>query len=557
MVVVTGFTGQLSLCQYALGGFGAWMTARMIASNGLGLEPALLIGVASAALLGAVVAIPALRTRGVSLAVVTFGLALLLESIVFNSTLLGGIGGRFVLPTLLGIHIDPLHHPDRYLMVAIVLFALAAVAVANVRRGASGRRLLAVRSNERAAASLGVGVYGAKVYGFALAAAIAGLGGTLVAFRTPRIGFGALSVSSSISAVLYSLVGGIAWVSGSIIAATLSPGALNTKLLNDNFPQIGDVASWLALATSVAVVVMLRFAPDGAAASISRAARRAVPRTGRGARRPDPDQHSISGPTEPRRSPPVQGLTVTDVTVDFGGIRALDHVSFEVRTGEVVGLIGPNGAGKTTILDVISGFTAPDHGSVRLDGRSLDRLGPERRARAGIIRSWQHVELFDGLSVRENLLVAADPQLRRRYVTDLVKPGRPRWSALLQEVVDELQLGALLDVRPSSLSHGESRLVGIARAIVAEPAVLLLDEPAAGLDPRERGELAGIIRRLVVRLGIPVLAIEHDVALLLSVCDRIIVMEDGRVIASGTPEEVTRDAAVIRAYLGDVATLAD
>jgi ABC-type branched-subunit amino acid transport system ATPase component len=215
-----------------------------------------------------------------------------------------------------------------------------------------------------------------------------------------------------------------------------------------------------------------------------------------------------------------------------------------------VGLIGPNGAGKTTLLDVVTGFTSASRGEVRFDGARIDGWSVERRARAGIVRSWQAVELFEEMTVRENLLVAADDQSRWYYLTGLVRPGRQAPTALMDDLVGELALGDVLDRRPSTLPHGVSRLVGIARALVSEPAVLLLDEPAAGLDTREAAELSVAIRAMAQRHGIGILVIEHDVPLLLQTCDRMVVLDFGRKIAEGPPGDIVGDAGVIEAYLG-------
>ncbi len=550
VVVVAGYAGQLSLCQFALAGFGAWVVARLVSVNGWPFELALLGGIAATTLVGLVVAVPAVRTRGTSLAVATLAMALMFNSLIFtNSALIGGVRGLPVNDlSFLGMDLDPLDHPQRYGAFVLAILVLVGLLVANVRRGRAGARLLAVRSNERAAASLGVGVVGAKVYAFAVAAAVACLGGALLSLRQPNVQLGAYSVTGSVLLIQYAVVGGLAWVAGIVIGAAGAPTALGNVIFADIVPDGTDIVSWLAVLSGVTAVVVLRRAPDGIASLWSRAADRvtvAVPGPAaarRGGAGP--------GPAPPGPAP----LEVADVVVSFGGVVALDGVSFSVEPGEVVGLIGPNGAGKTTLLDVITGFTAASRGSVCFDGVPIDGWSVERRARAGIVRSWQAVELFEEMTVRENLLVAADDQSRWQYLFGLVRPGRQVPTALMNDLVAEFALGDVLGQHPSTLPHGVSRLVGIARALVSEPAVLLLDEPAAGLDAREAAELGVAIREMAQRHGIGILVIEHDVPLLLQTCDRMVVLDFGRKIAEGAPGDIAGDASVIEAYLGSAGT---
>jgi sulfate-transporting ATPase len=545
VVVVTGYCGQLSLCQYAFAGFGAWVAARLAATQEVPFEVALLAGMILTVLLGLVVALPALRTRGVNLAVVTLGLAQMISAVVFNNgSLTGGFFGTTVpTPHFFGLNIDPILHPGRYAAFALIAFLLVGLAVANLRRGRAGRRLLAVRANERAAASLGVGVYGAKVYAFGLSSAIAALAGVLIGFQTPNVQFTNFDVFGSINTVLYAVVGGVGWVAGALPGAVQASGAVANTLVDDVFSSVSNLTSWLLVFSGIAVVLTLTMAPDGIAAMQSAQWRTLTARLRR--RRPP-----ALGSPEPRRGRPPAVLKVNDVTVQFGGVIALDRVSFKVSPGEIVGLIGPNGAGKTTMLDIVTGFTKQTAGSVLLDSETIDQWSAERRARTGLARSWQAVELFEEMTVRENLLVAADRKRASHYMSDLLRPGRLTPSETMNDIVAEFDLEAHLDERPSNLSHGTARLVGIGRAIATEPSVLLLDEPAAGLDAHESEELGIAIRAISERTGIGILLVEHDVNLLLSICDRIVVLDFGRKIAEGTPAEVSTDPAVIAAYLG-------
>ena len=553
VVVVTGYAGQLSLCQFALGGFGAWVAARLVATQGLRFELALLVGIAATVLAGLVVALPALRTRGVNLAVATLALALLFNSVIFtNSSLTGGLNGTVVdEPSVFGIGLDPLGDPQRYGAFVLVLFVLTAVVVANVRRGRSGRRLLAVRSNERAAAALGVGVYGAKLYGFGLGAGIAAVGGIVLAFRQGNVQFNTFNVLGSISLVQYAVIGGLGWVAGAGLGALAAPGALGTKVLNDLLGGIDDILAWSAIIAGAGATLQLAFAPDGSAARLAGALRRRF-----GTRRLGGGRAAAGGLSTAAAVVRPATVEVQGVTVRFGGVTALDDVHLRVDPGEIVGLIGPNGAGKTTLLDVITGFTPPQRGQVLLDGERVDRRSPEQRARAGMIRSWQAVELFEEMTIRDNLLVAADRQSPWRYFTDMVRPGRQPTTTAIEAVLADLGLTGVIDQRPSALSQGATRLVGIARAIAAEPSVLFLDEPAAGLDHGESRELARAVRRIAEGRGLGVLVIEHDVPLLLDLCDRLVVLDFGRVIAEGTPDAVRVDPAVVAAYLGEPVTAA-
>jgi branched-chain amino acid transport system ATP-binding protein len=244
-------------------------------------------------------------------------------------------------------------------------------------------------------------------------------------------------------------------------------------------------------------------------------------------------------------------LSATGVSVSFGGVHAVVDVDLEVGEGQLVGLIGPNGAGKTTFIDAITGFVR-SRGSVELDGQDLTRLPPHTRARCGLARTWQSIELFDDLSVRENLLVASHrPPVWRTVIETVSRPDDH--PAEIDSTLTLLGLESIADESPSELSQGERKLVGIARALVAKPRLVCLDEPAAGLDTRESEELGRRLRRLVDD-GQAMLLVDHDMGLVLGICDEVVVLEFGKVIARGTPEVVRGDQTVIAAYLGRAAS---
>jgi ABC-type branched-subunit amino acid transport system ATPase component/branched-subunit amino acid ABC-type transport system permease component len=570
LVVVTGYAGQLSLAQLALAGIGAWAAARCIAVDGLPFWLAVILGVAAAFPVGLLVGLPALRTRGVNLAIATLGLSVAAYYLIFtNSSLSGGnVGFDVGNPSIFGIDLSPVVDPRPYAIFSLILFLLAAVAVANLRRGRTGRRLLAVRSNERAAASLGVGVMSSKLYAFGLASMIAALGGILEVFVNPNITFTAFDPISSITYVGYAVIGGIGYVSGPLFGAALSPGSVGSNI-TEWFSS--SVQNYLTLASGAILILILVFNANGIAhvealrwRKIFAAARRHLPRpleTGmerlqrwaivaQVASSPQdlassPRAGSVARGGVKRRTLRTDGLSVT-----LGGVRALVAVSVEMAAGEVLGLIGPNGAGKTTFIDAVTGFNRPSRGEVLLDGVPVTSLPPRRRAALGLGRSFQTLELFEDMTVAENLLVASEDRSWHHRVTDLFHPGKPRLGAAAIASLVQLGLTAHINDMPGDLPYGTRCLVAIARALAAEPSFLFLDEPAAGLSEAERAELSSLIRRLVEDVGIGVILVEHDMDFVMRTCDRIVALEFGHVIAQGTPSQIRKDPLVIRAYLG-------
>ena len=241
-------------------------------------------------------------------------------------------------------------------------------------------------------------------------------------------------------------------------------------------------------------------------------------------------------------------LEVDGLTVKHGGLVALDEVTLALDEGQIVGLIGPNGAGKTTFIDTLTGFTSPARGRITFDGRDITGASAHDRSRAGLVRTFQSLELFDDLSVVDNLLVAAHTPSLWNTLTDALWP-KVHDNTETHAVLELLDLVSVADRRPAELSNGQRHMVALGRALVASPRLVLLDEPAAGLDSSETAELAATLRRLS-ELGTTVLVVDHDMALIMNVCHTVHVLDFGSVVASGPPAQVRRDPTVIAAYLG-------
>jgi sulfate-transporting ATPase len=551
VVVLLGYTSQLSFEQMAMAGLATLIAARLVADLHWPFVAAFVVAVLAAVPIGILFAIPALRTRGVNLAVVTLGLGMVVTYMIFtNNTFTGGFEGISIgEQRLFGVSIDTVKYPERYALLVLAMFVACALAVANVRRGKSGSALVAVRTNERAASALGINVFSTKLFAFVVGSTVAAIGGLLYGFRSGYVQFDEFAPFQSVLVVSYAIIGGVALLLGPVVAAGFVAGGFGGWLFGQLI-DTNNATDWLVLVGGVSLIVFVVLHPDGIASVqahqfrwLEARVRRRLGRERAAAPEPLPDV--------PRERVGAAALHVESLSVRFGGVTAVDGVSLTVRSGEIVGLIGPNGAGKTTLIDAVTGFVRPAEGEVRLNDAGIGGWPAYRRARAGVSRSFQSLELFEDSSVRENLRVASDRRELRAYFADIVRPGHRPLSSAAVAAVHEFGLDAHLDHRVSDLPHGHRRLVAIARAIAVSPSILLLDEPASGLSAPEARELATVVRRLAAEWGLGILLIEHDMAFVMNACDRIHVLDFGRQIAAGAPAEIRTDPAVIGAYLGE------
>lgn len=534
MNVLIGLSGQISFGHVGFYAVGAYVVA-ILTQAGVSFWLAWPAAAIVASLLGILLALPTLRVKGPYLAMVTIAFGFVVEhSIVEMRSLTGGQNG------IMGIAAPALGSLARGER-AVTLLALAAVALVLagyvlLARGTWGAAMRAVRDSETASASIGINPLVIKTVAFAVSAACAGLAGGLFAplsgFVTPHtFGF-----SQSILFVLVVMIGGAGSVMGPII------GAIIVGLLPELLSSLED---FRLLFFGALLLVVQWVAPGGVAGLWSSLMDRIgfIPRAA-----PQKSGTRVM-PVSPLASRARQPLNAEAIGIGFGGVRAVNALSFEAKPGQVTSLIGPNGAGKTSAMNILSGFYAPDSGTFRLGDRALGGASATVIARAGIARTYQTSQLFGSLSVIDNILLA---MIRGRLGSLLGGDRLRAGSARAQAQALLVYCGFNGDVlKPAAdLPHVDRRIVEIARALALDPDVLLLDEPAAGLSSEDKSKLSALLRR-IADVGIAVVVVEHDMTLVMKISDKIVVLDAGQRLAVGTPEAIQADPLVRQAYLGN------
>jgi branched-chain amino acid transport system permease protein len=542
--LLLGNTNQISLGQAGFFGIGAYtvayLTTRSNLPAGVGWPVAALLGIVLATLVGLVLGVIALRFRGHYLATATLAFGVIFYGIVHESRPLGAVSGITGVPfaQLGNFHIAG----DAAYWFSWALVFIVAVLTANIVRARTGRAFEALRSDTLAAEGLGIPTRRYKILAFAYAGACAGLGGALFAPFLGLVVPDAVGVQLSIDLLLMVVLGGSGSVSGAIFGAALI-GFLDVS--GHQYQNVRQVAY------GVLVVLVVALAPGGAFGLLGTLQRR---------RRAAPRPHipaAVAPPAAPAVPPAASPLEVRGATQRFGGLVAVNDVSFTLAPGTLTALIGPNGAGKTTLFNAICGVNRLSSGTIRVDGMDVTGWPAHRIAAAGVGRTFQNTRLFGDMTVFENVMTGAFRTSRAPFAADLLALPAARRATRdaaerAQATLARLQLLPLAETPARVLAFGERRRVELARALVAEPSLVLVDEPAAGLVAAERELLHADLATLRAA-GTTVLLIEHDMRLVMAVSERVMVLEFGRLIADGTPSEVQANPAVVAAYLGTAA----
>jgi branched-chain amino acid transport system permease protein len=542
LVLLTGIGGLTSFGQAAFVGIGAYTSAYLTLNAGLSPWLTLLIGLGLTSVSALVLGWITLRMSGHYLPLATLGWGLSLYYLMGNLDALGKYDGILNIPglSLWGWEIG---QGRVFFLLTAALVLLGTLSLTYLLDSRVGRAIRALKTGSLMAESMGIDTLRFKIGIFLLAALFACLSGWLYAHYQRSVNPSPFGVQVGIEYLFMAVLGGAGHVWGALTGVTI------TKLLADQLqvllPRlIGTSGSYETIVFGVLLVLILKYAPDGIWAFVDRK----LPKV--------PRRNDWEGaPALPHRGMPAAGELVLDVKAvrkEFGGLVAVNDISFRINGGQIIGLIGPNGAGKSTTFNLITGVLSLTRGAVIFRGETVSGMPARAIARKGMARTFQHVKLIPDMTVLENVALGAHARGTQGALAAMARMDRAEERTLFKESQRQLErigMGSLMHEMAGNLAMGQQRLLEIARALCADPALLLLDEPAAGLRHKEKQALAKVLRQLQTE-GISILLVEHDMDLVMDVCDRLVVMEFGTHLMEGTPREVRQSPAVRAAYLG-------
>jgi branched-chain amino acid transport system permease protein len=526
LTVVLGLCGQINLAQAAFFGFGAYAVALGTADLHLDFWVALLMGAGLALVMGAFLGMTTLRLGGHYLAMVTISFQQIVTLIMVNwiPVTHGPDGvGNIKRPEMFA-------SAHAFLGLCVVAMALCGYLVWRLPQTPLGRAMRAVRDNELAAGVAGINVYRVKVAAFGLSAVLGGIGGGFFAGGFAYVSPDQFSFAESVVFITMTLLGGVA----SPVGALIGTGLL--IVLPESLRFLKSVPGLYLAIYGLSIILIIRYMPDGIWGFVQHRIRRWFV--------PAPFAGAAAGLTlAPAHADAAMALEVQHLSKHFGGLKAVDDISFSVRSGGVHALIGPNGSGKTTTLNVLSGLYVATAGRVVLGGRDITALPPHARTAAGLGRTFQNIRLFRSMTALENVVIGAE------HPGNDIGAGHAALVERARAALAFVGLEARAQELVTGFSYGHQRLIEIARALAGNPTLLLLDEPAAGLNSTEKMALRDLLKRIAAK-GLTILIIDHDMTLVTEVAEHITVLNFGRCIADGVAADVLRQPDVIAAYLG-------